>query len=91
MVATKGEEAREAKSGERGVGVTREVSVIGVAKELAEDRDGPFPECDGDLASCQHVHDVIGCGTTHLATRRAVVIGVKLCSRGASAVRASDQ
>ena len=63
MVATKGEEAREAKSGERGVGVTREVSVIGVAKELAEDRDGPFPECDGDLASCQHVHDVIGCGS----------------------------
>lgn len=43
VVATKGEEAREAKSGERGVGVTREVSVIGVAKELAEDWDGPFP------------------------------------------------
>ena len=60
MVATKGEEAREAKSGERGVGVTREVSVIGVAKELAKDRDGPFPECDGDLASCQKTWSSVG-------------------------------
>lgn len=36
MVATKGEEPREAESRERVVGVTREVSVIGLAEGLAE-------------------------------------------------------
>jgi hypothetical protein len=36
VVAIKGEEPREAESRERGVGVTREVSVIGVAEGLVE-------------------------------------------------------
>jgi hypothetical protein len=47
-----GEEAREAESGERGVGVAREVRVPGVAEELAKDRDSPFSEGDDDLTAC---------------------------------------